>query len=153
MALLVDKHRPHTLDQLTYHPDLTTRLRSLVCSHPPRTYLPTTDHRLRLSCCTAIEYCQDDCLLTCLLFFNRPRLTISLISSYTDPPAPARRPASTLCYMHSTDRVPRASRSTLAFSKRQVTASLSSISLLASITLRSHHLMWGTSTGLSSRSC
>lgn len=30
MALLVDKHRPHSLDQLTYHSDLSNRLRSLV---------------------------------------------------------------------------------------------------------------------------
>jgi replication factor C subunit 3/5 len=30
MALLVDKHRPRSLDQLTYHKDLSERLRSLV---------------------------------------------------------------------------------------------------------------------------
>ncbi len=30
MALLVDKHRPRSLDQLTYHKDLSARLRSLV---------------------------------------------------------------------------------------------------------------------------
>jgi hypothetical protein len=30
MALLVDKHRPRSLDQLSYHPDLSERLRSLV---------------------------------------------------------------------------------------------------------------------------
>ncbi|KAL9054669.1 MAG: hypothetical protein Q9162_004035 [Coniocarpon cinnabarinum] len=33
MALLVDKYRPRTLDQLTYHPELTTRFRSLTQSH------------------------------------------------------------------------------------------------------------------------
>lgn len=32
MALLVDRHRPRSLDQLTYHKDLSERLRSLV--HP-----------------------------------------------------------------------------------------------------------------------
>ncbi|KAK0327782.1 Replication factor C (RF-C) subunit [Friedmanniomyces endolithicus] len=32
MALLVDKHRPRTLDTLTYHPDLSDRLRSLAAS-------------------------------------------------------------------------------------------------------------------------
>ena len=32
MALLVDKHRPHSLDQLTYHFALSTRLRSLAQS-------------------------------------------------------------------------------------------------------------------------
>ena len=30
MALLVDKHRPRSLDQLSYHDDLSERLRSLV---------------------------------------------------------------------------------------------------------------------------
>ena len=30
MALIVDKHRPRSLDQLTYHDDLSNRLRSLV---------------------------------------------------------------------------------------------------------------------------
>lgn len=30
MALIVDKHRPRSLDQLTYHDDLSDRLRSLV---------------------------------------------------------------------------------------------------------------------------
>lgn len=30
MALLVDKLRPKTLDALTYHPELSDRLRSLV---------------------------------------------------------------------------------------------------------------------------
>lgn len=30
MALLVDKHRPRSLDQLTYHKGLSDRLRSLV---------------------------------------------------------------------------------------------------------------------------
>jgi len=33
MALLVDKHRPRSLDTLTYHHDLSDRLRSLV--HTP----------------------------------------------------------------------------------------------------------------------
>ncbi|KAH7407428.1 P-loop containing nucleoside triphosphate hydrolase protein [Cadophora sp. MPI-SDFR-AT-0126] len=32
MALLVDKHRPRSLDQLTYHPELSDRLRSLAQS-------------------------------------------------------------------------------------------------------------------------
>lgn len=31
MALLVDKYRPRTLDNLTYHPTLSSRLKSLVC--------------------------------------------------------------------------------------------------------------------------
>lgn len=31
MALLVDKHRPRSLDTLSYHDDLSERLRSLVC--------------------------------------------------------------------------------------------------------------------------
>ncbi len=30
MALLVDKHRPRTLAELTYHPELTQRLSALV---------------------------------------------------------------------------------------------------------------------------
>lgn len=30
MALIVDKHRPRSLDQLTYHPELSERLKSLV---------------------------------------------------------------------------------------------------------------------------
>jgi len=30
MALLVDKHRPRSLEALSYHPDLSERLRSLV---------------------------------------------------------------------------------------------------------------------------
>lgn len=32
MALLVDKHRPRTLETLSYHPDLSERLRSLAAS-------------------------------------------------------------------------------------------------------------------------
>jgi len=32
MALLVDKHRPRSLDTLSYHPDLSARLRSLAAS-------------------------------------------------------------------------------------------------------------------------
>lgn len=32
MALIVDKHRPRSLDQLTYHPELSERLRSLAQS-------------------------------------------------------------------------------------------------------------------------
>lgn len=32
MALLVDKHRPRTLDTLSYHPELSERLRSLAAS-------------------------------------------------------------------------------------------------------------------------
>jgi hypothetical protein len=36
MALLVDKLRPRTLDALTYHPDLSDRLRSLVREPRPR---------------------------------------------------------------------------------------------------------------------
>lgn len=30
MALLVDKHRPRNLEALSYHPDLSDRLRALV---------------------------------------------------------------------------------------------------------------------------
>lgn len=37
MALLVDKHRPKSLDQLTYHTNLSERLRSLVCYCSPST--------------------------------------------------------------------------------------------------------------------
>lgn len=33
MALIVDKHRPRSLDTLTYHPELTDRLRALVCTN------------------------------------------------------------------------------------------------------------------------
>ena len=32
MALIVDKHRPRSLDELTYHDELSERLRSLVCT-------------------------------------------------------------------------------------------------------------------------
>ena len=35
MALIVDKHRPKSLDALTYHEELSERLRSLVLSIPP----------------------------------------------------------------------------------------------------------------------
>jgi replication factor C subunit 3/5 len=35
MALLVDKHRPRSLETLTYHHDLSDRLRSLVSSFAP----------------------------------------------------------------------------------------------------------------------
>ena len=34
MALIVDKHRPRSLDDLTYHDELSQRLRSLVCRLP-----------------------------------------------------------------------------------------------------------------------
>ncbi|KAL2891306.1 Replication factor C subunit 5 [Ceratocystis lukuohia] len=34
MALIVDKHRPRTLDGLTYHPELSSRLRSLAIYGP-----------------------------------------------------------------------------------------------------------------------
>jgi replication factor C subunit 3/5 len=30
MALLVDKHRPRSLDALSYHPELSDRLKALV---------------------------------------------------------------------------------------------------------------------------
>ncbi len=33
MALLVDKHRPRSLEALTYHHELSARLKSLVGSH------------------------------------------------------------------------------------------------------------------------
>lgn len=33
MALLVDKHRPRSLDALSYHPELSERLRALVRLH------------------------------------------------------------------------------------------------------------------------
>jgi len=52
MALIVDKHRPKSLDDLTYHDELSQRLRSLVCGplqqplqkndgHPDRPYRPS----------------------------------------------------------------------------------------------------------------
>jgi len=34
MALLVDKHRPRNLDALSYHPELSERLRALVRAAP-----------------------------------------------------------------------------------------------------------------------
>lgn len=34
MALIVDKHRPRSLDALTYHSELSDRLRSLVRTDP-----------------------------------------------------------------------------------------------------------------------
>lgn len=40
MALLVDKHRPRSLDQLTYHKDLSERLRSLVIPPLPSPFNP-----------------------------------------------------------------------------------------------------------------
>lgn len=36
MALLVDKLRPRNLDALSYHPELSDRLRSLVRNPEPR---------------------------------------------------------------------------------------------------------------------
>jgi replication factor C subunit 3/5 len=33
MALLVDKHRPRSLDALSYHPELSDRLKALVKLH------------------------------------------------------------------------------------------------------------------------
>ena len=41
MALIVDKHRPRTLDTLTYHEELSDRLRSLVRTPP----IPLPDSR------------------------------------------------------------------------------------------------------------
>ena len=34
MSLYVDKYRPKTLDSLSYHDDLTSRLRALVSAPP-----------------------------------------------------------------------------------------------------------------------
>jgi hypothetical protein len=42
MALLVDRLRPRSLDSLTYHPELSARLKSLVPSSPPLVYLKRT---------------------------------------------------------------------------------------------------------------
>lgn len=35
MALIVDKHRPRSLDDLTFHDELSKRLRSLVSASRP----------------------------------------------------------------------------------------------------------------------
>lgn len=43
MALLVDKHRPRSLETLTYHHDLSERLRSLVISLLPQCWPGRTD--------------------------------------------------------------------------------------------------------------
>ena len=70
MALLVDKLRPRTLDALSYHPDLSDRLRSLVSSLAPETW---ATH------------------LTALVTNCRLKAEISLICWYTVPQARARK--------------------------------------------------------------
>lgn len=39
MALLVDKYRPRSLESLSYHDDLSARLKSLVCTQPGNSLL------------------------------------------------------------------------------------------------------------------
>lgn len=70
MALLVDKLRPRTLDSLSYHPELSERLRSLVRAHP---------------------LTKVDRLLMQRLLDYRLKAEISLTYSSTDHPEQARR--------------------------------------------------------------
>jgi hypothetical protein len=70
MALLVDKLRPRSLESLTYHKDLSERLASLVGS----------PFALILSVLADSD--------------SRPRQPTSHTFSSSDPPALARRPAS-----------------------------------------------------------
>ena len=68
MALIVDKHRPRSLDSLTYHHELSSRLQSLVRS----------THRVKGMITTNLEY-------------HRPRAATFLTSSSTVPQAQERR--------------------------------------------------------------
>ena len=59
MALLVDKYRPRTLDALTYHENLSERLRLLV-SHYVAASVNITDHLTRRKAETFhISSCMD----------------------------------------------------------------------------------------------
>ena len=70
MALLVDKHRPRFLDALSYHPELSDRLKALVSP-------PEANRSLGVA------------MLMCLDF--RQRVETSHIYSSMDPPVRVRR--------------------------------------------------------------
>jgi hypothetical protein len=99
MALLVDKLRPRSLDTLTYHPELSNRLSSLVRALP-EIYIYSN--------------------------IPRPHPPTSPTSSSTAPLAPAKRPASSAPYAPSTAPASKRSKSTPASSKPPHHASSSS---------------------------
>lgn len=124
MALLVDKHRPRNLEALSYHPELSDRLRALV-----RTPSKSSS---RQNATNATLY--------------RHKAATFHISSYTVLLAQARRHASSQRSKSSMDPVSRRLRSMHAFSKPPQTASSSSTSSRPYTTSKSHHQMLETMT-------
>lgn len=96
MALLVDKHRPRSLDALSYHPSLSDRLKALVSPPETPTHLRKHSHMLILELC-------------------RPPAEISPICSFTDLQARARRREFRRRSRPFSALVWRRSRSTLGF--------------------------------------
>lgn len=126
MALLVDKLRPRSLDALTYHQDLSSRLSSLV----------------RCPCVDSSHHA------------NAARLHPPTSHTYcsTVPLAPARRPAFSPHSAPYTARASRRSRSTRGSSRPQPPASSSSTSSPPYTTSRSPRPTSATTTASSSKS-
>lgn len=103
MALVVDKHRPRSLDQLTYHDDLSDRLRSLVGSFA--SYISCPSYSLYI---LYIVYTRT--WFHTYKIPSRHNPVTFLISSSTDPPAPVKRPASYAPSKNSTDPPSRKSK-------------------------------------------
>jgi len=115
MALLVDKLRPRSLEALTYHKDLSTRLSSLV-------RFPTFDPSTLLLSNTTV---------------HRPPPPTSHTSSSTALLAPAKRPVSSRPSVPSTAPAWKRSRSTPVSSRRRRHANSNSTSCRACTTSRS----------------
>ena len=138
MALLVDKHRPRSLEALSYHADLSERLRSLVRS----LFWLTLNLLLRLL--RDGQHSKSS---------RRRKAVTSRTFSSTVPRVPERRHVSSQPSKSSTAPVSRKSRSMRASSKPHPTANSSSTSLPPFTILRSHPLMLGIMTVSSCRIC
>lgn len=131
MALLVDKHRPRNLEALSYHPELSDRLRALV----------------RMPATPSIRHSTTNATLC------RHKAATFHTSSYMGPLGRARRHALLQRSRSSTGPVLRRSRSMHASSRPPQTANSSSTSSHPYTTLKSHHQTSETMTEWSYKTC
>lgn len=118
MALLVDKHRPRNLEALSYHPELSDRLRALVSSQRSSLAMHLTE-------------------ATTL----RRKAVTSHICSYTVPLVQARKRVLSRPSRNFMALVSKRSRSTRVSSKPPQTANSNSTSSPPSTTSKSHPQM------------
>jgi hypothetical protein len=130
MALLVDKHRPRSLETLSYHPELSDRLRSLVS-------FPRSSGRIA---CTSNPVNVTSLSCTSNTPSRQSQLT-SLTYLFTDLQALGRRLVSLRLSRSSTVLVLRRSKSTLVSSKQRQIANSSSTSWHPSTTSKSRPQM------------